>query len=225
MISVIIPVYNEIQAIPATLHALARQAGDFEVVVADGGSSDGTYEFVSTLPNVHAIRCGKGRGTQMNAGARAARGELLLFLHADTRLPDGALTLLEAVTAARSWEAGAFRHRFSHPHPLLRLVSAGNNLRCRWSRIFLGDQAIFVRAGTFERLGGFPEVPILEDVMFCEKLRGETRAVLLDAAVVTDARRFLEFGIIRTSLRALAILVRHRLGLPVSGKGFREEIR
>jgi rSAM/selenodomain-associated transferase 2 len=225
MVSVIIPAYNEIKALPATLQALARQTGDYEIVVADGGSSDGTYEFVASLAHVHAIRCGKGRGTQMNAGARVARGDVLLFLHADTRLPDGALARLDAATAASSCEAGAFRHRFDHPHPLLWLVSAVNNLRCRWSRVFLGDQAIFVRADTFARLGGFPEVPILEDVMFCEKLRGETRAVLLDAVVVTDARRFLEFGIIRTSIRALAILVRHRLGLPVIGKGFREEVR
>lgn len=225
MISVIIPVYDEIKALPATLRALQRQTGDYEIVIIDGGSSDGTYELVAAWPGVRAIRADKGRATQMNAGARIARGEVLLFLHADTLLPEGALARLQILTADGRCEAGAFRHRFGHPHPLLWLISTVNNLRCRCTRIFYGDQAIFARAATFQRLGGFPEVPFLEDVLFSEKLRGATKPVLLREAVVTDARRFLEFGIIHSCLRALIILLRHRLRLSVSGRGFREEIR
>lgn len=225
MVSVIIPVYNEAKALPAALAALASQAGDHEVVVVDGGSTDATRALVRGCPNIRLVCAGKGRGMQMNAGAHIARGEWLLFLHADTRLPDGALARLDALAAEPDCEGGAFRHRFMQRHWLLRLVSFVQNARCRITRVYFGDQAIFVRAAMFRRLGGFPEVPILEDVLFCEKLRRVTRPRLLPDAIRTDARRFLECGIVRTSLRALAILACHRLRLPIRGRGFHEEIR
>ena len=225
MLSIIIPVYNEARALPIALDALQRQRGEFEVVVVDGGSTDGTAAVALAFPHVRLIEAAKGRASQMNAGARIARGEWLLFLHADTRLPDDALARVAALAGDPRCEAGAFRHRFSQRHWLLRLISLGHNLRCRVTRVFFGDQAIFARAATFERVGGFPEVPMLEDVMFCDRLRRVTRPVMLDAFVHTDARRFLEFGIVRTTWRAFRILVRHRLGLRVDGCGFSEEVR
>ncbi|MBA3477401.1 MAG: hypothetical protein H0T52_03215, partial [Lautropia sp.] len=109
------------------------------------------------------------------------------------------------------WHAGAFRHRFASTDRRLRLISAVHNLRCRLTRIYFGDQAIFVRRSLFEKLGGFPVVPVLEDVIFCERLRRVTRSVMLRSAVTTDPRRFLHHGIWRTSFRALAILARHSL--------------
>lgn len=224
-LSVIIPVYNEVRALPMALDALRRECADFEVIVVDGGSTDGTRGIARTFPRVRLIRAAKGRASQMNAGAHIARGEWLLFLHADTRLPDGALARIAALTDDPRCEAGAFRHRFSQRHWLLSLVSAGHNLRCHMTRVFFGDQAIFVRALTFARIGGFPDVPVLEDVMLCDRLRRVTRPVLLDAFVRTDARRFLEFGIVRTTWRALRILVRHRLGLRVDARGFSEHVR
>jgi rSAM/selenodomain-associated transferase 2 len=225
VISVIVPVLNEAGVLAASLADLLAQPGDFEVIVVDGGSRDRSGELASAFAGVRVVHAQRGRALQMNAGAALARGELLLFLHADTRLPAGAIVALDAAQAGAAWQAGAFRHRFAPADWRLRIVSAVNNLRCRWSRIYFGDQAIFVRRELFERLGGFPAVPMLEDVIFCERLRRVTCAVLLRDAVMTDARRFLRHGVWRTSLRALLILARHRLGLPPGGHGFADEVR
>ncbi len=225
MLSVVVPAYNEARALPRTLAALLAEPGAREVIVVDGGSDDGTFELAASFPGVRVTGAERGRASQMNAGAHDARGEWLLFLHADTCLPEGALGRLEAFLARAGCGGGAFRHRFRQRHWLLALVSAGNNLRCRLSRVYLGDQAIFVRAEAFRRLGGFPEVPVLEDVIFSERLRRAEKTVLLPEAAVTDARRFLEQGIVRTTARGIAILARHKLGLPVDGRGYREAIR
>ena len=222
----IVPVLNEAGALPRTLQALLSQPGDFEVIVADGGSSDDTAALARAFPGVRLLAAPRGRGAQMNAGAAAAHGETLLFLHADTRLPHGALVRLETnLRSGAPWQAGAFRHRFEPTDWRLRLVSAGNNLRCRISRVYFGDQAIFVSRELFERVGGFAEVPVLEDVIFCERLREHTRAVLLPEAITTDARRFLHHGVWRSTWRGLLILARHRLGLNPSGNGFSDEVR
>jgi rSAM/selenodomain-associated transferase 2 len=222
MISVVIPVLNEAKALPFTLAALQAQGGSFEVIVVDGGSDDGTAALAAEHPGVRVLQTQCGRACQMNAGAAAARGEVLLFLHADTRLPPGALAALETPGAP---EAGAFRHRFIPSDWRLRLLSHGNNLRCRISRIYFGDQAIFVRRSVFEHVGGFPDVPFLEDVMFCERLRACARAVLLREAVHTDSRRFLHHGVWRTIGRGLWLYTLHRLGFAPAGKGYTDVVR
>lgn len=224
MISVVIPVLNEVRALPATLAALREQGERHETIVVDGGSDDGTPDIAARDPTVRLLRSARGRGRQMNAGAALARGETLLFLHADTRLAPGAIELLDGASAA-PWQAGAFTHSFSPADWRLRLVSAAHNLRCRWTRVYYGDQAIFVRKTLFERVGGFPAVPMLEDVIFCERLRPLTRAVLLAQAVSTDSRRFFHHGVWRSIARGVTIVVRHRLGLPVSGRGFSDPVR
>ena len=122
----------------------------------------------------------------MNTGAGVARGEWLLFLHADTLLPDGALEAIAALPD--DIQAGGFRHRFSGDDWRLRLISWMHNVRCRWTHVFYGDQALFVRRALFERLGGFPEQALMEDVAFCEKLVHATRPRLLQTCVVTDAQ-------------------------------------
>ncbi len=229
MISVIIPVYNEEAALPATLRNVLRQSGDYEVLVVDGGSTDRTSELVHAIayedPRVHPVVAPRGRASQMNTGAKVARGEWLIFLHADTLLPDNALVRLEDLNSDTSIQAGGFRHRFSGDDWRLRLVSLADNLRCHCSRIIYGDQALFVRRSLFEQLGGFPEQPILEDVAFGEKLVRVTAPVLLAAEVVTDSRKFVKMGIWRSLARVLLIILCVEFRLPIVPRAFFQDIR
>jgi len=223
VISVIVPTLNEERALPATLAALLAQEGEAEVIVADGGSSDATRPIAQRASAVRLLRAPRGRALQMNAGARAARGEWLLFLHADTRLPDRALAQIAALPA--QVRAGCFRQAFDAAHPLLSAISRLHNWRCRRTRIMYGDQAMFVRRELFQSLGGFPEVERLEDVLFSERLRALTAPVMLEGTVVTSARRFLVHGIVRSFARILLILICHRFGLLPRGTRFFEPVR
>jgi rSAM/selenodomain-associated transferase 2 len=226
MITVIIPAYNEATALPVTLERLAREAAAHEIIVVDGGSSDATCEIARSHPRVRLAVAAKGRALQMNAGARLATGDCLLFLHADTLLPEGALAILEALCAnGTQCEAGGFRHSFSGDDWRLKAISWLHNTRCRLTRIFYGDQAMFVRHELFWRLGGFPEEPILEDLLFSEKLRRATRPVLLHAHVLTDSRKFVQRGVVRSFARVLAILLCHQLHLPIPARTFFDDVR
>ncbi len=221
MISIVIPALDEEKALPATLRAVRAQRGYYEVIVADGGSGDGTRS-LAAASGARIVQSSRGRAPQMNAGARQARGEWLLFLHADTLLPEGALEAIAALPPAT--EAGCFRHSFNHPHILLSVISRLHNWRCRATAIMYGDQAMFVRRSVFEQVGGFPETHI-EDVLLSERLRERAVPARLSATVVTDARRFLAHGIIRSFARVVLILVCHRLRLPIAGRRFFEPVR
>jgi rSAM/selenodomain-associated transferase 2 len=237
MISVIVPVYNEEQALPATLRALLAQPGDYEVLVVDGGSTDRTERICEEFgfapdpapltphPSRLFLTAPKGRASQMNAGAQEAGGEWLLFLHADTLLPDGALARLNAMEGDARVQAGGFLHQFSGGDWRLRLISFLDNFRCARSRIIYGDQALFVRRTLFERLGGFPDQPILEDVAFCEKLVRVTAPVLLRPPVVTDSRKFVKMGIWTSFARVLLIILHAQFRLPVLPRMFFQDIR
>ena len=223
MISVVIPVYNEEKALPATLACAFAQTGEYEIIVVDGGSGDATRAIATADTRVHLITAPKGRASQMNAGARRARGAWLLFLHADTLLPDGALAAIAALPG--DTRAGGFHHRFSGDDWRLRLISWMHNLRCRWTRVFYGDQALFVHRTLFEHLGGFPENYPLEDVVFGERLRKATRPRLLDLRVVTDARKFTRMGAWKSLGRVALILTCHELRLPIPARIFFSDIR
>jgi len=225
MVSVIIPTYNEETALPETLRYLLQQPGDYEVIVVDGGSTDRTREIINAEPLVHLVTALKGRASQMNAGAKHATGEWLLFLHADTQLPDGALARLNTLEADSTIQAGGFLHRFSGNDWRLRLVSFLDNFRCRHSRIIYGDQAMFVRRSLFERLGGFPDQPVLEDVGFCEKLILVVTPVLLSPPVLTDSRKFVKMGIWRSFARVLLIILHVEFHLPILPRAFFQDIR
>jgi rSAM/selenodomain-associated transferase 2 len=237
MISVIVPVYNEEQALPATLRALLAQPGDYEVLVVDGGSTDRTERICEEFgfapdpapltphPSRLFLTAPKGRASQMNAGAQEAGGEWLLFLHADTLLPDGALARLNAMEGDARVQAGGFLHQFSGGDWRLRLISFLDNFRCARSRIIYGDQALFVRRALFERLGGFPDQPILEDVAFCEKLVRVTAPVLLRPPVVTDSRKFVKMGIWTSFARVLLIILHAQFRLPVLPRVFFQDVR
>lgn len=223
VISVVVPTYNEEKALAATLACVFAQPGRYEVIIADGGSRDGTQAVASAYPNVQWLVAPKGRASQMNAGAKEARGDWLLFLHADTLLPENALAGI--VGLPDDVDAGGFRHRFSGSDLRLRAISWADNLRCRLTRVFYGDQALFVRRALFERLGGFPEDHPLEDVVFCERLNRFTRPQLLSACVVTDARKFLQMGVWKSLGRVAWILACHELRLPIPAREFFKDVR
>lgn len=223
MISVIIPVYNEEHALPATLQRLAEQGLKHEVIIVDGGSKDRTCEIASHTARAQLLFVPKGRAAQMNAGARIARGEWLLFLHADTLLPKNALRKIADLESGV--QAGGFKHRFSGQDWRLRLISWMNNLRCKITRVIYGDQALFVRRSLFERLGGFSEQAIIEDVALCENLLRVTRPVILDEYAITDARKFIKHGVWRSLMRVAVILIRVQFRLPIRSKTFFEDVR
>jgi rSAM/selenodomain-associated transferase 2 len=237
VISVIMPAYNEERALPNTLRALFTQQGDFEVIVVDGGSTDLTCAVLAEFsfseyplpltphPSRLRLTAPKGRASQMNAGAKQATGEWLLFLHADTVLPSGAVQRLNEMEADQTIQAGGFMHQFSGDDWRLKLISFLDNFRCIRSRIIYGDQALFVRRTLFEQLGGFPNRPILEDVAFCERLIAVTTPLLLSPSVVTDARKFLKMGIWRSFLRVLLIILHVEFRLPVLPRAFFHDVR
>ena len=216
MLSVIIPTLNEEVALPETLDTLFRQSSGEEIIVVDGGSTDGTEKICAQYPGVTFISSEKGRATQLNAGASVASGDILLFLHADTLLPDNALNTIDSVINQERHEAGGFMHSFGHDDWRLKLISFLDNRRCLRTKIIYGDQAMFIKRKLFERLDGFPEVKIMEDIYFCETLVRHTTPVILDSFVRTDPRKFIKMGIWRSLYRVAAIQTRHELRLPVA---------
>ena len=213
-LSIIMPVLDEEARIGPALQALAPlRARGAEVIVADGGSRDRTVEIARPLAD-RVIAAPRGRGTQMNAGAAAASGDVLLFLHADTSLPPEAdrLVLEGLRSPAAQW--GRFDVRIDGESPLLPIVAALMNARSRLTGIATGDQAMFVRRATFVAAGGFPEIPLMEDVELSKRLKRISRPLRLDVRVVTSGRRFDEHGAVRTILLMWRLRLAFWLGAP-----------
>ena len=200
MLSIIIPALNEAQAIAATLTPLQalRRAG-CEVIVCDGGSDDNTPAIASPFADA-VIECPRGRARQMNAGAARASGKTLLFLHADTLLPENALPRIEDALAQRHARWGRFDIRLSGAHPLLRMVEFTMNLRSRLTGIATGDQGIFMRREDFFAVGGYPDIPLMEDIALSSRVRRFGRPLCLQEKVVSSSRRWENRGIVRTVL-------------------------
>jgi rSAM/selenodomain-associated transferase 2 len=195
-LSVVVPALNEEAGIARTLGRLAEmRARGVEVVVVDGGSTDDTLAAAAPLAD-RCLAAERGRALQMNAGAAEARGELLLFLHADTLLPPDADLRVEAALRNAGW--GRFDVRLDGRGAVLRAVEIGMNLRSRLTGIATGDQAIFTRREWFTEAGGFPPIPLMEDVALSERLRARGRPACLRPPVVTSARRWRERGALRT---------------------------
>jgi rSAM/selenodomain-associated transferase 2 len=197
-LSVIVPTLNEAEGIVAHLTALQpmRRRGS-EVIVVDGGSSDDTPRLAEALAD-RVIAAHRGRATQMNAGASYARGDVLLFLHADTRLPEHADSLLAKALADGRWVWGRFDVAIEGTHPLLRLVAWSMNRRSRVTGIATGDQALFVHRETLAEVGGFPEIPLMEDIALSRRLKCLGRPLCLREHVTTSARRWEQRGVLRT---------------------------
>ena len=192
-LTVVVPTLNEAAGIRAALEALAPlRARGHEVIVADGASCDSTARLAAGLCDqvVHAQR---GRAIQMNAGANAAKGDALLFLHADTRLPVNAAEAVLESLATHAW--GRFDVKIQGRHPLLKVVAGAMNLRSRLTGIATGDQAIFVRRDAFR---GFPEIALMEDIAFCKAMKRQSRPACLHETVLTSGRRWESRGVLRT---------------------------
>ncbi|MBI3940045.1 MAG: TIGR04283 family arsenosugar biosynthesis glycosyltransferase [Acidobacteria bacterium] len=205
-VSVIIPVLNERDCLPAGLAALAGQPWVHEVIVVDGGSSDGTREWLAGQPAIVVIDSVGGKGNQINAGARTSSGDVLLLLHADCLLPTDAGVRLGEALKDEAVSAGCFCVQFSETRPRsLRAVAAGINMRTRLSRTATGDQAIFVRRRAFDQAGGCPDWPLFEDVDLVRRIKRFGRFRVIPSRVTLSPRRYLCRGVFRTALLILLL--------------------
>lgn len=214
-LAVVIPTLDEAARIGRQLEALSATPGIREIVVADGGSTDGTPEIVRGSGLARFVEAPAGRGPQMNAGARLCGCEVVLFLHADVVLPPDAPALIAAALEDPSVVGGAFRTHTVTDRPswlMSRLVRLAD-VRSRYTRVPYGDQAIFARRGVFEAVGGFPDQPLFEDVELSRRLRRLGRLETVDASVQVSGRRFeahpLYFAVLMNVLPVL-----YRLGVP-----------
>ena len=210
-LSIILPVLNELAIIVPALIALAPlRARGAEIIVADGGSRDGTAQLALPLAD-HVIAAPRGRGAALNAGAAIGTGDMLLFLHADTFLPDDADRLVEDALSRRAW--GRFDLRIGGRHPLLAVVGRMINLRSRFTGIATGDQAIFVTRETFDAVSGFPDLPLMEDIAISQKLKRLCRPFCIGTPAVTSGRRWEQHGVVRTILLMWQLRVAYYLGI------------
>jgi len=206
---VIVPALNEARGIRAALEALAPlRARGHEVIVADGGSTDGTAQLALGLCD-QVLDAPRGRAMQMNAGARAATGFALLFLHADTRLPPLADQVVFSSLKTHIW--GRFDVKIDGRHALLKLVGCAMNLRSRLTGIATGDQAIFVRREAFS---GFPEIALMEDVAFCKRMKRLGPPARVRETVLTSGRRWESRGVLRTIVLMWSLRLLYFLGAP-----------
>ena len=211
-LSIIVPVLDEARAIGAALEVLRglREAG-CEVIVVDGGSRDGTARRAAAGADRDSV-APRGRAVQMNAGAREATGDTFLFLHADTLLPGDALAAIRQALEGEGRRWGRFDVAIAGADPLLAVVAALMNARSRLTGIATGDQAIFARRDAFEAAGGFPEIPLMEDVALSRALRRASRPACLRSRVVTSGRRWERNGTLRTIFLMWRLRLAYALG-------------
>ncbi len=209
-VSVIVPTLNEASCIATTLRRL-RQQCPHEIIVVDGGSSDDTCERAGDAD--FCLHSPRGRAVQMNRGAAHATGDLLLFLHADCALADGALAEAERCVAAADVAAGCFRMRVAADGPLYRSIDWCATARVRLTGLIYGDQGLFLRRELFHRLGGFPRVNLMEDLLFSRQLRRLGQIVVAGSCIEVSPRRWQRTGIVRQSLRNWGLTALAALGV------------
>ncbi len=180
----------------------------------DGGSDDATTQVAARFSRVRLLTSPRGRARQMNAGAHASRGDVLLFLHADTWLPDGALGAVTTALEDSRVVGGRFDIRFDSPRAVFRMIAFFMNLRSRMSGISTGDQAIFVRRQVFEAMGGYPDMPLMEDVELSRRLKRRGRLAALPCRVTTSSRKWEREGALRTMALMWALRFLYMAGVP-----------
>ncbi|MEH1792967.1 TIGR04283 family arsenosugar biosynthesis glycosyltransferase [Nostoc sp.] len=210
-ISIIIAAINEARNIKETI-ATTQSRLNIEVILVDGGSQDDTVAIAQSL-GVKVISSSPGRAVQMNAGAVASGGEILLFLHADTRLPTGFDEMICTALQQPGTVAGAFNLRIDAPLLSLRWVELGVKWRSHFCQMPYGDQAIFLTKESFQQIGGFPELPIMEDFELIRRLKPIGRIVIIPTPVLTSARRWLQKGVFKTTLLNQLVIIAYLLGV------------
>ncbi len=210
-ISIIIPVLNEAENIKAAILTI-QLSTNIEVIVVDADSEDSTVEIAQSL-GVKVISSSPGRAVQMNTGALAASGDILLFLHADTRLPNGFDDMIRTALRQPQTVAGAFSLRIDASFLSLRWVEWGVKMRSHFCQMPYGDQAIFLTKKVFQQIGGFPELPIMEDFELMRRLKSIGRITIIPTPVVTSARRWLQKGVFKTTLLNQIVIISYLLGV------------
>jgi len=208
--SIIIPTLNEEKTIEPCLSALQPLRSNCEIIIVDGGSTDNTIVIAGTLAD-KVVSSDKGRARQMNNGARYASGNVLIFLHADTSLPENALQLIQQkLNSSRKW--GRFDIQLSGKHFMLKVIAQMMNWRSRLTRIATGDQVIFVTRLAFEKAGQYPEISLMEDIAICKALKKISPPICLKAKVISSGRRWERYGIYKTILLMWNIRLRYFFG-------------
>ncbi len=208
--SIIIPTLNEEKTIESCLSALQPLRSNCEIIIVDGGSTDNTIVIARSLAD-KVVSSDKGRARQMNNGARYASGNVLIFLHADTSLPENALQLIQQkLNSSRKW--GRFDIQLSGKHFMLKVIAQMMNWRSRLTGIATGDQVIFVTRQAFEKAGQYPEINLMEDIAICKALRKISPPICLKAKVISSGRRWERYGIYKTILLMWNIRLRYFFG-------------
>ena len=212
MIDIIIPVLNEAAIIKPTLEKLRDSKAEIEIIVVDGGSKDNTVTIAKKV-GVEVITASGGRSAQMNAGANTARGDILLFLHADTQLPSNFVDLIPQTLNQPGVIAGAFELAIEGNGRSLRAVEKLVKVRSHWFSLPYGDQAIFMTKQIFTEVGGFPNIPIMEDFELIQQLKRRGKIAIAPAAVITSGRRWQKLGVWQTTLINQLIIAGYYLGI------------
>ncbi|CCO25349.1 TIGR04283 family arsenosugar biosynthesis glycosyltransferase [Maridesulfovibrio hydrothermalis] len=213
-ISIIIPVFNEQKNISSCIQNVRQCCNpECEIIVVDGALDGGTIAEIND-PSIITMQSKPGRAIQMNSGAEAATGEILLFLHADSILPSNAAAIIQEALNAPAATAGAFKLSFDDDSFMMKLVAAFGNLRTSLERVPYGDQAPFISKKAFHDLGGFSEIPIMEDVDFFRRIKKQRQEiVILKQPITTSARRYLKTGPVRCILRNWMLRILHLCGV------------
>jgi rSAM/selenodomain-associated transferase 2 len=211
MVSIIIPVLNEEKSITALLENLAEQKGDYEIIIADGGSTDDTLTKCKSYRDIKIVTSEKGRSLQMNKGASISLGNILLFLHADTTLPAEGINAIEKAMSDNKNIGGSFYVKFDDQSRILNFLAPFTRINNRY--MTWGDQGIFIRKTIFDEIGGYKNIPVMEDLEIQKELRRKGRFIKLPLAVTTSARRFIQNGIIRQQLLNIALVVAYEAGV------------